>query len=158
MPARIDPNFYAHIGSDYRSKATKGDGVSVESATRALPGPECAIGLAEAAMGANDGLPPTVLGGGSDNPRFAVHPPIENQQARQLVDPLWSDRDLASFLRMSGSWVRKQRMLRRAGEPHVLTVDPIMVGSSPRYRVSAIAAWLEAQAAAIQPTARKRDR
>jgi hypothetical protein len=64
-----------------------------------------------------------------------------------LTDPLYSDSDLASILRMSRSWIRKQRMLRRAGQPHVLTIDPIMIGSCPRYWPVDIKAWLEAQRA-----------
>jgi len=64
-----------------------------------------------------------------------------------LTDPLYSDSDLASILRMSRSWIRKQRMLRRGGLPHVLTIDPIMIGSCPRYRLADIKAWLEAQRA-----------
>jgi hypothetical protein len=64
-----------------------------------------------------------------------------------VIEPLCADNDLASLLRMSRSWVRKQRMLRRAGLPHVLTIDPIMIGSCPRYRLADIKTWLEAQGA-----------
>jgi predicted DNA-binding transcriptional regulator AlpA len=62
------------------------------------------------------------------------------------IDALCSDAEVASLLRMSRSWVRKQRMLRRAGKPHILTIDPIMIGSCPRYRFAEIEAWLEVQA------------
>lgn len=58
---------------------------------------------------------------------------------------LCSDSDLASLLRISRSWVRKQRMYRRAGLTHALTIDPIMIGSRPRYRLADVEAWLEAQ-------------
>ena len=62
-----------------------------------------------------------------------------------MFSPLCSDADIALILRMSPEWVRKQRMWRRAGLPHVLTVDPILIGTSPRYILADIEAWLEAQ-------------
>jgi predicted DNA-binding transcriptional regulator AlpA len=68
-----------------------------------------------------------------------------------MIDLLYADSDLASLLCLSRSWVRKQRMLRRGGLPHALTIDPIMIGSCPRYRSSDIHAWLEAQSEA-RPT------
>jgi predicted DNA-binding transcriptional regulator AlpA len=58
---------------------------------------------------------------------------------------LYSDADLALLLRMSRSWIRKERMRRRTGLPHHLTIDPVMIGSCPRYRVSDVEAWLQAQ-------------
>jgi len=58
------------------------------------------------------------------------------------MDGLLCDLDVASLLRMSRSWVRKQRMLRRAGLPHVLAVDPVMIGTCPRYRRAEIETWL----------------
>jgi hypothetical protein len=54
-----------------------------------------------------------------------------------------SDKDIASELRMSVSWVRKQRWLRRHGREHVFTVDPVLIGSTPRYRHSDIQTWME---------------
>ena len=36
-------------------------------------------------------------------------------------------------------------MYRRAGLTHALTIDPIMIGSRPRYRLADVEAWLEAQ-------------
>jgi hypothetical protein len=58
---------------------------------------------------------------------------------------LYSTADLAELLRMSQSWLRKDRMYRRRGLPHVLTIDPVMVGSAPRYRISDVETWLAAQ-------------
>ncbi len=55
---------------------------------------------------------------------------------------LFNDSKLAELLSLSCSWVRKQRWLRRGGQPHVLTIDPIMIGSAPRYRASDVEAWL----------------
>lgn len=54
-----------------------------------------------------------------------------------------SDKDLAELVRMSPSWVRKQRMLRNRGENHSLTVDPIYIGNSPRYLIAEIRNWLK---------------
>jgi hypothetical protein len=62
-----------------------------------------------------------------------------------MIESLCSDSDIVCLLRMSGPWIRKQRMLRRAGLPHIFTVDPIMIGRCPRYRLADIEAWLEAQ-------------
>ena len=55
---------------------------------------------------------------------------------------LFIDSKLAELLSLSYSWVRKQRWMRRGSQPHVLTIDPIMIGSAPRYRVSDVEAWL----------------
>lgn len=55
----------------------------------------------------------------------------------------WSDKEIASELRMSVSWVRKQRWLRRRGEEHVFTLDPVMIGKTPRYRHSDVQSWIE---------------
>jgi predicted DNA-binding transcriptional regulator AlpA len=60
-----------------------------------------------------------------------------------MAEPLLSDGDLASLIKMSRSWIRKQRMLRRAGLPHVLAIDPIMIGSRPRYCASEVETWIE---------------
>ncbi len=55
----------------------------------------------------------------------------------------WSDKEIASELRMSVSWVRKQRWLRRREEEHVFTVDPVMIGKTPRYRHGDVQTWIE---------------
>ncbi len=54
-----------------------------------------------------------------------------------------NDKRLAERLDLSMSWVRKQRWLRRHGQDHVLTIDPVMIGGSPRYRSVDIEAWLD---------------
>ena len=56
---------------------------------------------------------------------------------------LLGDKELARLLSMSTSYVRKQRWLRRHGQPHIMILDPIMLGTSPRYRRSDVQAWLE---------------
>jgi predicted DNA-binding transcriptional regulator AlpA len=52
-----------------------------------------------------------------------------------------SDKDLAEVLGMSQSWVRKQRHLRARGQDHVLTLNPVYLGKSPRYRQSEFSEW-----------------
>lgn len=55
----------------------------------------------------------------------------------------YSDRDIAKMLKVSPSWVRGQRFNRRHGRDHCLDVDPVMVGSLPRYAPEAIEDWVE---------------
>lgn len=62
-----------------------------------------------------------------------------NMQSQELLN----DKTLARRLDLSTSWVRKQRWLRRKGEDHVLNIDPVMIGDSPRYRAEDIEEWLE---------------
>ena len=59
---------------------------------------------------------------------------------------LLNDKMLSQQLCISQSWVRKQRWLRRKGEPHVLMIDPVMIGTSPRYRHEDVISWLQKQA------------
>jgi hypothetical protein len=56
---------------------------------------------------------------------------------------LLSDKEVAELLSMSLAWVRKQRHLRKHGQPHTLDLDPIMLGSAPRYRVDELKAWID---------------
>lgn len=55
---------------------------------------------------------------------------------------LLCDKDVASLVRMSPSWVRVQRHKRKAGKEHSLAVDAVMIGTTPRYRKEDIDAWL----------------
>ena len=57
---------------------------------------------------------------------------------------LIGDGEVAELLSMSRSWVRKQRFLRRRGLPHVFDIDPVMIGSSPRYPLEDVEAWIDA--------------
>ena len=59
---------------------------------------------------------------------------------------LLRDREVASRLALSPATIRGQRFDRRHGLPHWFTVDPVMIGSAPRYRASDVDAWLESQA------------
>ena len=56
------------------------------------------------------------------------------------------DQDIAEALSMSQAWVRKQRHLRRHGLEHVLTIDPVQIGTSPRYRLEEVEQWIESLA------------
>ena len=49
-----------------------------------------------------------------------------------LVNDLW----ISKKLLMSKSWVRKERFCRRHGKGHVFDIDPVMIGSVPRYKRS----------------------
>lgn len=67
---------------------------------------------------------------------------------------LLNDRAIAATLCMSQSWVRKQRWLRRKGEPHTLDIEPIFIGTTPRYKHEDVENWLQNcfQPSSIQPT------
>lgn len=51
------------------------------------------------------------------------------------------DKDVASILGVSSAWLRKQRWLRKNGMEHVLSIDPVYLGRSPRYRESELINW-----------------
>ncbi|MAF98248.1 MAG: hypothetical protein CMH26_06400 [Micavibrio sp.] len=55
---------------------------------------------------------------------------------------LLCDKEVARLLGMSAQWVRAQRHKRRKGLEHNFTIDPVMIGSSPRYRRKDINDWL----------------
>ncbi len=61
-------------------------------------------------------------------------------QRGRLVD----DAYVAKLISMSRSFLRKQRFLRRRGLPHVFDIDPVMIGSSPRYPLEDVEAWIAA--------------
>jgi hypothetical protein len=61
------------------------------------------------------------------------------------AESLIRDGDIATNLSLSKSWVRKQRFSRRHGLPHVLNIDPVMIGACPRYSREEFLAWLERQ-------------
>ena len=55
---------------------------------------------------------------------------------------LVKDREVAEMTSMSQSWVRQERFRRRKGLHHVLNIDPVMIGNSPRYRIEDLEAFL----------------
>jgi predicted DNA-binding transcriptional regulator AlpA len=62
---------------------------------------------------------------------------------RDFDDVRWlRDADIARITSMSKSWVRKQRMLKKQGHPHQLTIDPVRIGRSVRYPRELFEAWL----------------
>lgn len=65
----------------------------------------------------------------------------------QIEPVFYSDRDIASLLNLSASWVRGQRHKRRNGIDHILNVDPRYIGSCPRYLKSEIDAFVATIAA-----------
>ena len=65
---------------------------------------------------------------------------LPNDGSGRLVD----DAYVAKRLSISHSWVRKQRFLRRRGLSHVFDIDPVMIGSVPRYRLEDVLAWISA--------------
>ena len=60
----------------------------------------------------------------------------------QTDSVLIRDADIAGMLGMSRSWARKERLNRRRALPHTLTIDPVMIGSAPRYRRSEVMDWI----------------
>ena len=64
--------------------------------------------------------------------------------ADKIYLQLVNDAEIARLLCMSRSWVRKQRFNRRRGLLHVFDIDPVMIGSVPRYRLEDVRAWISA--------------
>ena len=58
------------------------------------------------------------------------------------------DKQTTHVLCLSLAWIRKQGWMRRHGMPDFLTIDPIMIGTVPRYQASDVEAWL----ATLEPT------
>jgi len=55
-----------------------------------------------------------------------------------FVSDIW----LANQLHVARSTIRVQRHLRQSGQPHWLKLDPVYIGSIPRYRTQDAMAWL----------------
>lgn len=65
-----------------------------------------------------------------------------------LIEPaFFTDKDVARKLNLSASWVRGQRLKRRQGLDHTLTLDARYIGSCPRYVRAEIDAFVAAIAA-----------
>jgi hypothetical protein len=60
-----------------------------------------------------------------------------NEEAR-LID----DEQIARKLCVSRQWVRGQRFKKRHDLPHVLNIEPVMIGSLPRYRAEDFDQWI----------------
>tara|TARA_E500000331_G_C17005369_1_gene603915 strand:- start:433 stop:657 length:225 start_codon:yes stop_codon:yes gene_type:complete len=61
-----------------------------------------------------------------------------------------NDTNLAEAIGMSRSWVRVQRYKRRHNLPHILNIDEVMIGSSPRYHVEDVETFIQSLAPANQ--------
>ena len=59
-------------------------------------------------------------------------------EERSLID----DRRVAELVCLSRSWVRQQRLRRRRGLPHAFTIDPVIIGSIPRYPLDEVYEWI----------------
>jgi hypothetical protein len=60
-----------------------------------------------------------------------------------MVSRLVADKYISDRIFVSLSWVRGERHKRRHSLPHILTIDPIMIGSIPRYRQDEVDEWME---------------
>lgn len=56
---------------------------------------------------------------------------------------LLRDKEVASLIGMSTSWVRVQRHKRKTGQDHVFTIDSIFIGRAARYRKDQVLVWLD---------------
>lgn len=54
----------------------------------------------------------------------------------------YSDKDVARRLSLSPAWVRGQRHKRKHGLPHILTLEPRYIGSTPRYVAKEVDAFI----------------
>lgn len=73
---------------------------------------------------------------------------MPQQRNYEGLTNLIRDADVARLLSISRSWVRKERFNRRHGNPHSFNLDPILIGTAPRYRLTDVVAWIEAKAVA----------
>ncbi|MBT4885661.1 MAG: helix-turn-helix domain-containing protein [Planctomycetaceae bacterium] len=55
---------------------------------------------------------------------------------------LIGDNEIADLLSVSRSWIRVERHKRRHGQNHKFNIDPVMIGSMPRYRHEDVIAWI----------------
>ena len=59
--------------------------------------------------------------------------------------PIVGDAEIGNLLSISRSWVRKQRFNRRHDLPHVFNIDPVLIGSVPRYRRTDVFDWIDSR-------------
>jgi hypothetical protein len=55
---------------------------------------------------------------------------------------LLNDKQVSELTSFSIGWIRKQRYDRNSGSPHKFDVDPIYVGSAPRYKKDDVTRWI----------------
>ena len=68
---------------------------------------------------------------------------MPQQDTTNHLPKLIGDSEIARLVSMSRSWVRKQRYNRRRGLPHELSIDPVLLGTTPRYRLQDVTNWIE---------------
>jgi len=66
---------------------------------------------------------------------------MNDQNNTVIID----DRETAAIIKAKPATIRGQRFKRRKGLDHWFTVDPVMIGSLPRYRKADVLAFVEAQ-------------
>ena len=76
------------------------------------------------------------------SPLLGVIQKMTNVESPAQSPALLSDSYIAGMLGVSRSWVRKERFNRRHKKLHSFTVDPVHVGSLPRYRREDVEAWI----------------
>jgi hypothetical protein len=62
-----------------------------------------------------------------------------------MLDQLIADSAVARALSISPTTIRQQRFRRRHSLPHWFPLDPVMIGSVPRYRLTEVEAWVASQ-------------
>jgi hypothetical protein len=75
----------------------------------------------------------------TDGNTRSVEPGNTKSDSHQLLN----DMDIAGILGVSKPWVRVERFKRRHGESHNFNIDPVMIGSMPRYRIADVHAWIK---------------
>ena len=79
---------------------------------------------------------------------------IDRETDTIFVDDRW----FADRIGMKQSTIRSERFKRRHGLPHWLTVDSVLIGSKPRYRLSDALAWLKGRKAEQMPVGSNAER
>ena len=53
------------------------------------------------------------------------------------------DSEVAGLFGVSLSWVRGQRFKKNHGQDHIFNIEPVYIGSMPRYRQQDVFDWME---------------
>lgn len=105
----------------------------------------------ETAIGFNSAIQPEkLLNGESDMSDCQSHnepsKPTSYMSERSTSLPTFvGDGWVAAQIGMKISTIRVQRFNRRHGRPHWLDIDPVFIGSKPRWRRADVVAWLKKQ-------------
>ena len=66
-------------------------------------------------------------------------------RAENVERLLLNDCYVARLLGFSRSWMRQQRHRRKNGLNHQFDLDPIWIGTSPRYELADVERWIESK-------------